>query len=64
MNKPVMMHEPNGTVWMYYSGTPWRVHVKSPADLQTFQFMGVEYRSVDQKTADFFRRYSQVVKCK
>lgn len=64
VNKPVMMREPDGTVWMYYGGTPWRVHVKSPADAQLFQFFGVELKPVDAKQAAFFRRYSQEVKCK
>jgi hypothetical protein len=63
VNKPVMMQEPNGTVWIYYGGTPWRVHVKSPADVNVFRFMGVEYKVVDTNTAAFFRRYSQEVKC-
>lgn len=64
MNKPVMMREPDGTVWMYYSGTPWRVHVKSVEDVATFQFFGIELKGVDRNQAAFFRRYSQVVKCK
>lgn len=63
VNKPVMMREPNGTVWMYYSGTPWRVHVKSMADVQTFTFFGIEMKQVDKKQADFFRRYSKEVVC-
>jgi hypothetical protein len=63
MNKPTMMQEPDGTVWMYYSGTPWRVHVKSPADVNAFKYMGVEYKVVDRTQAAFFRRYSQEVKC-
>jgi hypothetical protein len=63
MNKPVMMQEPNGTVWIYYSGTPWRVHVQTPADVNAFRFMGVEYKVVDSNQAAFFRRYSNEVKC-
>ena len=63
MNKPSMMQEPNGTVWIYYSGTPWRVHVRTPADVNAFRYMGVEYKVVDANTAAFFRRYSQEVKC-
>lgn len=64
MNKPVMMREPNGTVWMYFSGTPWRTHVKSMDDVRTYTFFGVEMKNVDQKQADFFRRNSQLVKTK
>lgn len=63
VNKPVMMQEPDGTVWMYYGGTPWRVHVKNPDDVRAFQFMGVEYKVIDGKQAAFFRRYSQEVRC-
>ena len=62
VNKPVMMREPDGTVWVYYGGTPWRVHVKSPDDVRVFQFFGVELKPVDAKQAAFFRRYSQEVK--
>lgn len=64
VNKPEMVREPNGTVWMFYSGSPWRSHVKTPADVQTFQFFGVPFKGVDQRTADFLRRNSQEVKCK
>ena len=64
VNKPVMMREPDGTVWMYYSGTPWRVHVKSVADVATFQYFGIELKGVDRNQAAFFRRYSQAVKTK
>lgn len=63
VNKPVMMQEPNGTVWMYYGGTPWRVHIKTPSDVNVYKFFGIEYKVVDQKTADFFRRYSKNVVC-
>jgi hypothetical protein len=62
VNKPVMMQEPDGTVWMYYGGTPWRVHVKTPDDVRVFQFFGIEYKVIDAKQAAFFRRYSQAVK--
>lgn len=63
VNKPVMMQEPDGTVWMYYAGTPWRVHVKTPDDVRAFQYMGVEYKVVSKTQAAFFRKYSQEVKC-
>jgi hypothetical protein len=63
MNKPTMMQEPGGTVWIYYGGTPWRVHVKTPADVNVFKYLGVEYKVIDQTQANFFRRYSQEVKC-
>jgi hypothetical protein len=63
VNKPVMMQEPGGTVWIYYAGTPWRVHVKTPDDVNVFKFLGVEYKVIDQKQANFFRKYSQEVKC-
>jgi N-acetylmuramoyl-L-alanine amidase len=62
-NKPVMMQEPDGTVWMYYEGTPWRVHIKTPADVAAFKYMGVTYKTVDKNQAAFFRRYSQEIKC-
>jgi hypothetical protein len=61
-NKPVMLREPNGTIFMYYGGTPWRTHVKSPDDAAAFRFMGVDIRPVDATQAAFFRRNSQLVK--
>jgi hypothetical protein len=63
MNTPSMMQEPDGTVWIYYAGTPWRVHVKTPADVAAFRYMGVSYKVIDRTQAAFFRRYSQEVKC-
>jgi len=63
VNKPVMMREPDGSIWMYYGGTPWRVHVKSVEDVNIFKFLGVELKAVDQRQANFFRRYSKAVVC-
>lgn len=60
--KQTMVREPNGTVWLYYGGTPWRMHVKTPADVNRFAFLGVKFMQVDQDTANFFRRNSQEVK--
>jgi hypothetical protein len=62
VNKPVMMHI-GDTIWMFYSGTPFRIHVQTPADVQTYLFFGVELKKVDQKTGEFFLRNSQLVKC-
>ena len=62
MNKPVMMQI--GTkIWMFFEGTPWRVHVQTPADVETYLFFGVALKKVDAKTGEFFIRNSQQVKC-
>jgi hypothetical protein len=62
VNKPVMMKI--GTkIWMFYEGTPWRIHVQTPADVQTYQFFGVPLKTPDAKTGEFFIRNSQEVKC-
>jgi hypothetical protein len=61
-NKPVMMQI--GTkIWMFYEGTPFRIHIQTPADVQTYQFFGVPLKQVDAKSGEFFIRNSQEVKC-
>jgi len=60
--KPVMMQEPDGTIWLYYENSPFRIHVKTPADANTYRFFGVELKVVNADQAAFFRRNSQQVK--
>lgn len=59
--KPVMMQEPNGTVWLYYQNSPFRIHVRTPADRDAFRFFGVELQIVNAQQAAFFRRNSQQI---
>jgi len=61
MNEPVMLHIED-KIWMFYRGTPWRCHIKTPADVQTYQFFGVKLEKLDKKSGEFFIRYSQEVK--
>jgi len=49
-------------VWLFYGDTPWRVHVRTPADVNTFRFLGVPYRELPPQQGEFFLRYSQEVK--
>jgi hypothetical protein len=53
-----IIHEhPNGSLWLLYPGTPYRVEVRK-ADLPTFKYLGVPVQKVDQQTADFFWTYN------
>lgn len=56
--KEQIIHEhPNGTLWLLYPGTPYRVQVRKQ-DLPTFKYLGVKVEKVDQKTADWFWSYN------
>lgn len=62
MNEPVMM-KIGPKIWMFYRGTPYRVHIKTPADVQTYQFFGVKLEEPDRRSGEFFIRNSQEVIC-
>lgn len=63
VNKPVMMRDPrNGKVWLFYSNSPWRMHVKTPEHVRTYQFFGVEYKDLDAKQAAFFIANTKAVR--
>jgi hypothetical protein len=62
VNEPTMM-KIEDKIWMFYANTPWRVHIKTPADVEAFKFMGVKQQDLGRDAGRFFLRYSQEVKC-
>jgi hypothetical protein len=53
-----VIHEhPNGTLWMLYPGTPYRVQVRRD-DLAALEYMGIKRVKVDQATANWFWSYN------
>lgn len=60
MNEPVMM-KIGPKIWMFYRGTPYRVHIKTPADVQMYQFFGVKLEEPDRRAGEFFIRNSAEV---
>ena len=60
MNKPVMMrNKKTGTISVFYEGTPFRVDLPSPADVDMFKYLGVPYKG-DQDP--WFWKISSAVK--
>jgi N-acetylmuramoyl-L-alanine amidase len=76
MNPPVMMRNPNGEIWIYYTypestlithpdgktwvyyqGTPYRQEVRKQ-DIPTFKFFGLKEQKLDANQIKFFDAYS------
>lgn len=57
MPKAVIHEHPNGSLWMLYPDTPYRVEVRRD-DVAALRFMGVGYQKVDQATAEWFWSYN------